>query len=143
MARIKMDISGKTMACIQVPVRITDMNYGNHLGNDSLVSIIHEARVAWLAGLGYTELNIEGAGLIMSELIVSYTHESFYGDILQISISAGEISGSGFELFYLVETTREDKKLVIAKAKTGMVCFDYKHKKVVAVPEPLKKLLSN
>lgn len=143
MARIKMDISGKTMACIQVPVRITDMNYGNHLGNDSLVSIIHEARVAWLAGLGYTELNIEGAGLIMSELIVSYTHESFYGDILQISISAGEISGSGFELFYLVETTREDKKLVIAKVKTGMVCFDYKQKKVVAVPEPLKTLLSN
>ncbi len=38
-------------------VRISDINYGNHLGHDSLVSLLHEARVRFLRHLGYTELN--------------------------------------------------------------------------------------
>ena len=60
----------KKLTEVKVLVRISDINYGNHLGNDSLVSIIHEARILWLKSLNYTELNIEGTGLIMSDLAV-------------------------------------------------------------------------
>lgn len=141
MARIKIDFPEKILARVQVPVRITDMNYGNHLGNDALVSLIHEARVKWLTKLGYSELEAGGAGLIMSDLAVTYSNESFYGDVLDISLAAGEISRAGFELFYLIETTRNGTIIPVAKAKTGMVCYDYANKKVVALPETLKNNL--
>lgn len=141
MARIKIDFPEKILARVQVPVRITDMNYGNHLGNDALVSLIHEARVKWLTQLGYSELEAGGAGLIMSDLAVTYSNESFYGDVLDISLAAGEISRAGFELFYLIETTRNGTIIPVAKAKTGMVCYDYANKKVVALPETLKNNL--
>ena len=62
MARIKINIPPGFITTLSIPVRITDLNYGNHLGNDSLVSILHEARVQWLKLNGYTELDIEGTG---------------------------------------------------------------------------------
>lgn len=72
MARTKLIFPAKILGEVSITVRITDINYGNHLGNDALVSIIHEARVKWLYLNGYTELNIEGAAIIMGELLVNY-----------------------------------------------------------------------
>jgi len=141
MARIKITMPGHTIASLIIPVRITDINYGNHLGNDALVSIIHEARVQWLTSNNYSELDIEGIGLIMSDLAVEYISESFYGDDLQIDIFSAELSKVSFELYYAVQTTRNEKTILIAKAKTGMVCYDYGAKKVAPVPEKLKGIL--
>jgi acyl-CoA thioesterase FadM len=133
----------KVIFRVEIPVRITDMNYGNHLGNDALVGLIHEARVAWLRTLEYSELDTEGSGLIMSELVVSYVNESFYGDVLTISLSPGELSRAGFEIYYLVEAARNQTSIVIAKVRTGMVYYDYAARKVVALPQKVKNHLSS
>ena len=141
MARIKIDIPAPAIAVITVPVRITDINYGNHLGNDSLVSLLHEARVAWLRQHGFTELDVAGASLIQGDLAVEYVKESFYGDVLHISISASGISRVSFDLYYLIETNREGQTITIARAKTGLLCYDYALKKVMPVPDALRTLL--
>jgi acyl-CoA thioesterase FadM len=143
MARIKIITPEKTIDTINIPVRIGDINYGNHLGNDSLVSIIHEARIKWLTKNGFSEMNIGGCGTIMNELAVNYLNESFYGDTLIIQISIGEISTSSFELYYNITTLRADKELKIAKAKTGMVCYDYENKKIAALPEAFLSLIES
>jgi len=141
MARIKIIIPGKTITSIEIPVRITDINYGNHVGNDSLISLLHESRVKWLNQLGYSELDIEGSSIIMNELGVNYLNESFYGDVLNIQLSIGEISTAGFELFYFVTTNRNNKTLTIAKAKTGIVFYDYNVKKISPIPAVFKNFL--
>lgn len=122
----------KFLTEIILPVRISDINYGNHLGNDSMVGILHEARIHWLAQLGYTELDIEGLGLIMSDLAVEFKQEAFYGDQLNIKIAVGEIGRVSFELYYQVFNQHATE---IAKAKTGMVCYDYSAKKISNLPE--------
>ena len=139
MARIKISLPEKKLAEIYISVRISDINYGNHVGNDSLVGILHDARMQWLKSYNYTELNIEGAGLIMSDLAIEYKKESFYGDELKIEIFAGEISPKSFELYYAVSN---QENVLIAKAKTGMVCYNYTFKKVVFIPEKLKSILA-
>ncbi len=117
------------------------MNYGNHIGNDSFVSIIHEARVQWLRQHHFSELNIEGTSLILADLVVEFKSEGFYGDLVEVKISAGEISKVSFELFYTLCTKRNDVTVTLAIAKTGMVCYNYSAKKVVAVPEKLDAIL--
>jgi acyl-CoA thioester hydrolase len=134
MARVKLEIPVDKIFTIGIKVRISDINYGNHVGNDALVSIIHEARMQWLSHNNFTELNIGDAALIMVDLAVEYKAESFYGDTLNVAISIGEITKISFEIFYEITTTRNDKKILIANAKTGMVCFDYETKKVTRVP---------
>ncbi len=129
------------MASITVPVRIADINYGNHVGNDAFVSIIHESRMQWLKQYGYTELNMEGIGLIMSDLAIEFKNESFYGDLIEVKLSAGEISRVAFDLYYRLFAKRNDEHILLANAKTGMVCYDYDAKKVTAVPEKIKAIL--
>ena len=141
MARLKIDLPQKILISISVPVRITDINYGNHVGNHAIVEIIHEARVQFLKKFGFTELDIAGTALIMSELLVEYKNESFYNDLLEINIYCGEITRVAFELFYKISTKRIEEEIVIALAKTGMVCYDYEIKKVTAVPGELKSIL--
>jgi acyl-CoA thioester hydrolase len=132
MARVKLLIPENKIAVLTIPVRITDINYGNHVGNDAFVSIIHEARMQWLKQFGYTEL---------ADLAVEFKSEAFYGDTIEIIISVGEISKVSFELFYQLSVTRNNAPIVLAFAKTGMVCYDYTIKKVVSIPEKLKGIL--
>jgi acyl-CoA thioester hydrolase len=142
MARIKIEFPEKIIASVPIRVRIGDINYGNHVGNDAFVSIIHEARVQWLKQHNLSELNVGGAGLIMSDLAIEFKNESFYGDIIEVKLGAGEISRVSFEFFYQLSAVRNNEPILLAIAKTGIVCYDYGSKKVTAVPEILKQLLS-
>jgi len=141
MARIKVVIPDNNIAAVHIKVRIGDINYGNHVGNDSFVALIHEARLQWLQQHNFTELDIAGTGLIMSDLAFEFKNESFYGDEISITLSAGEISGVSFDLFYQLTTERNNETILLAKAKSGMVCYDYQKKKVIAIPDVLKKML--
>lgn len=138
MARVKMIIPQNKLAVITIPVRITDINYGNHVGNDAFVSIIHEARIQWLSEINCSELNIGGAGLIMGDLTIEFKKEGFYGDVLEVQIHLGEISTVGFELYYQLSAKRNNELVVLANAKTGMVCYDYTNKKVAVIPASFK-----
>lgn len=142
MARIKLEIPETTIGTFYIPVRIADINYGNHVGNDAFVSIIHEARMQWLKQYGYTELSVEDIGMIMSDLAVEFKSEAFYGDIVEVRLGAADISRVGFDLYYQLFTKRNDEHILLAKAKTGMICYDYQAKKVAAIPEKLITLIT-
>ncbi len=142
MPRIKIEMPETKLAVIKIAVRITDINYGNHAGNDAFVSIIHEARIHWLQQHGFTELNAGGAGLIMGDIAIEFKSESFYGDIIEVSLFAGEISRVSFELFYQLNTVRNNKQILLANAKTGMVYYSYETKKPVSISDEIKMALA-
>lgn len=135
MARIKLTLPDQFPFTTSIPVRITDLNYGAHVGNDTILSLIHEARVQFLASLGYEELNLAGVGLIMSDVAIEFKRELFYGTFLKAHVAAGDFTRIGFDLNYKLTVAQENSETIIAVAKTGMVCYDYTAKKVVAVPE--------
>jgi acyl-CoA thioester hydrolase len=143
MARIKIDMPAKILAVLTIPVRITDINYGNHVGNDAFVALVHDARMQWLQQHGYTELAIEGVGLIMSDLAVEFRNESLYGDIIEARIGVDELTRVSFELYYQLSVNRPGGKVLLAHAKTAMVCYDYAAKKLASIPEKLMNILRN
>jgi acyl-CoA thioester hydrolase len=124
-----------------IPVRIGDINYGNHVGNDAVLSMIHEARMQMLNHYGYSEMNAGGNGMIMADVMIAYKAESFYGDILSVKVFAVDVSGSTFNLLYNLSTVRNGKNTDIAHAKTGMVCFDYATRKIAAMTDTLFNFL--
>lgn len=142
MARIKIDLPTGKLAKLLIPVRISDINYGNHVGNDAFVSLIHEARLQWLKQYNYSEINFAGAGLIMSDIAIEFKSESFYGDIVKVEVLIGEITRISFELYYRLTATRDDKNILLALAKTGMITYDYKNKKPVSIPAAAKEVLT-
>jgi acyl-CoA thioester hydrolase len=137
MARIRIDLPPEFTFSTSIPIRITDLNYGNHVGNDTVLSLIHEARVQFLKQFGYAELNLEGIGLIMSDAGIEFRSELFYGDIVTAFVKAGEFSRAGFDLYYKLMK----EETVVAIAKTGMICYNYDTKRVVSVPSIVKEKL--
>ena len=132
MSRIKLDLPSEFPFSITLPIRITDLNYGNHLGNDAVLGLVHEARVQWLNSLGYpSELEVEGVGLIMTDAGIQFKGEGHYGVNLKIEV-ASQVVGLGFDLYYRISELDTNKP--IAFIKTGMLCFDYDKRKPVAIP---------
>ena len=143
MARIKVELPEHFAFSTIIPVRITDLNYGKHVGNDTILSMIHEARVQYLKQLGYGELDLAGVGVIMSDVGIEFKSELFYGDEVIASVVAADITKIAFDLYYKLEKRSGDSTVLVAVAKTGMVCYDYSKKKVAAIPlEVAEKLKS-
>lgn len=113
--------------------RIYDINYGNHLGHDSLISLLHEARMRFLKQLGYSELNIEGLGILVTNLVVNYLGEAFYGDKLTINIGLGDVSKTSIDIIY--EVKNDEKAIEVARALTTITFYDYTRKRVAKIPQ--------
>ena len=118
----------------ELTVRTTDLNYGGHLGNDRLLSLVHEARVAWLAHHGWSELDCAGTSLIMGDAALVYQGEAFAGDRLEFAVAAAEQTRSGFRLFFRVTCTRDQVPVEIALVECGMVSFNYQTRRIAVLP---------
>jgi acyl-CoA thioester hydrolase len=132
MSRIILELPQKFIFSTEIAVRISDINYGGHLGHDSIISLIHEARVRFLKAHGFTEANIEGRGLIITDLAILYKAEVFYGDTLTIEVAIDDFTKYGCDFFYRI--LNRDQKKEVAHAKTGIVFFDYEERKIVGAP---------
>ncbi len=133
MARIKLKLPEKFIFSTFINVRITDINYGGHLGNDSVLSLIHEARVRFLVDKGFTENNIDGIGIMMTDAVIQYSSQGFYGDKIRIDVTVEEFSDTNCDLFYRFVNTENEK--IIVKAKTNIVFYNYENNKVSKVPK--------
>jgi acyl-CoA thioester hydrolase len=143
MARVRLELPEQMNFTTQIQVTVKDVNYGGHVGNDSILSIIHEARLRYLASMGYKELDKEnGTGLIMADAAISYKGEGFYGDVLDIAVGSADISAFGFDIYYRITTNRDGKTVLLTEAKSGMIYFDYNERKVGRLPEAWKQKLT-
>jgi YbgC/YbaW family acyl-CoA thioester hydrolase len=141
MARIEIQLPEKFIFKTDITVRVSDLNYANHVGNDNILSLMQEARALFYRSMGYeSEIKLAGTiGLIITDASIVYKAESILGDVITIQIGLGDPNKYGFDLFYLI--TRDKDKKVVAKGKTGSICFDYEKKKVVSIPTSLMEKL--
>ncbi len=137
MPRIKFDLPKRFHFSTELPIRISDINYGGHLGNDAVLSLVHEARIRFLKQHGYSELDIEGSAIIMADAAVVYKSEGFHGDTLTIHVAVGEFQNTGCEFFY--KLTNKASGHEVAHVKTGIVFYDYALKKTIAVPAKFRE----
>ena len=138
MPRIKLQPRAAYPFAHEIAVRTTDLNYGGHLGNDRLLALLHEARVAFLGVYGWSEFDCAGVNLIMSDAAVVYRAEAFAGDVLRIEVTAFAPAKTGFRLAYRV--TREADEALIALAESGLACFDYAARQVVPLPDRIREI---
>ena len=138
MARIKLDLPERFPFSTELRVRITDVNYGGHMGNDALLGLLHEARVRFLTHYGLSELNIYGAGIIMADSVIVYKSEAFPGERLELAVTVTDFNRYGCDFVYRVTEKASGRE--VARAKTGIVFFDYQQRAIQKVPQPFRDL---
>ena len=125
----------------EIAVRITDVNYGGHLGNDSLLSIIHESRIQFLMHHGFSEKDVGGFGIIMADCVIVYKSEAFHGDVLKIEITVDDFGKRACDFIYKISRKEDGKE--VARAKTRIAFYDYRNRTTVVVPGEFRALFSD
>ncbi|OEU73272.1 MAG: hypothetical protein BA874_12540 [Desulfuromonadales bacterium C00003068] len=120
-------------------VRISDINYGNHVANSAVLNFFQDARIRYLKQLGnFSELDIGGCGIILPEANVKYRAEMFLADELEIGVRVTEMGRSSVTMSYRIERNGE----LTAEGTTALIAFDYTARKARRLPQPFKQAIN-
>lgn len=132
MARLKLEFPDELFIySTKLTVRVTDINGANHLGNDSMISMISEARARFLFDYGIRETG--DAGIIVTDLATTYRAEAHARDQLLFEVGVMDFNKYGGDIIFRI--TRPADGALVAMAKSGFVFFDYRAGKVMPMPE--------
>jgi acyl-CoA thioester hydrolase len=133
MAKIKLKARGNYTFQYQTTLKVRDINYGGHLGNDAVVSLLQEARMALLGELGGSELDLGDGetGIIMNELAVNYRAEGRLMDEITIHSEITDLKAASFRICHRVARGHD----TLALAEVGLVAFNYKTGRIAEVPQ--------
>lgn len=137
MARVRIELPDHFAFRTAIPLLISHINYGRHLDNAQLLGLVSEARARFLKSEGYTELDIDGVGIIVADAAVQYRSEAFHGETMVVETAAEDFSEFGCDLVWRL--TDEASGREIARGKTGIVFFDYGERRKAAVPEGFRR----
>ena len=133
MPRIQIDLPERFAFSTEITLYLGHMNYAGHLDNALLLAVVSEARLRFFKSLGYTELDVEGLGIVVADVAVQYRSEAFHGEVMVVRMTASDFGSKGCDLlWYLAEKSTQRE---VARGKTGIVFFDYSARKVASVPE--------
>lgn len=124
-------VASESKFSLPLRVRIGDINYGNHVGHEIFFSYFQEARIAYLGRFGFSELDIGGCGIIMSEANCRYRKELNFGDDVVVKCRVSKLGTRSFTMDYQV--MRGDD--LCAAGFSTALCYDYREKKIVQLPQ--------
>ncbi|MDZ7809258.1 MAG: thioesterase family protein [Arhodomonas sp.] len=132
MARVQLTLPERMPFTHRLTVRVTDLNFGGHMGNEMVLVYAQEARAAFLSHHGYSESNVEGLGIIVADAVVMYRAEAFADDPLDIRVGLDGFNRYGCDIYdHLLHADRGHE---VARAKTGIVFFDYGERRIARAP---------
>ena len=140
MARLKITLPDEFVFSTKIPIRIGDINRGGHLGNESFLVIIEEARERFLQSIGFSNTGTDGVGFIMADVSVMYLGQGRYGQTLEVEIAITDFTTKWFDMVYKV--TDAETSLELARAKTLLLFYDYHQQRIIPVPHDFRKKFS-
>lgn len=138
MPRVHVDTPESLPFSTEIPVYVNMINRGQHLGNHNLIEVLNEARTRFLSSLGLDGFNVLGFGLINADLAVEYKSEAGYPETLRVEVGATDFHKHGCDFVYRVSALSDGR--LVARAKTGMLLFDYSAKKLAEAPAGFRAL---
>lgn len=115
-----------------VQIYISHVNYGGHLDNAQLLTLVSEARMRFFKALGYHEGNVEGYGIVVGDLGAQYRSEGFHGEVMRVELEPCDFNKYGFDLVFRMRETGTGRD--VACGKVGIVFVRPEAKQVALVP---------
>ena len=132
MPRIQLTPAPHYPFATDIQIYISHVNQGGHLDNAQLLALVSEARVRFFKALGYFESGVEGALIVVGDIVAQYKSEGFHGETMQVEMGAADFNKYGFDLQFCMreKTTQRD----VALGKIGIVFITPEDRKVTPVP---------
>ena len=121
MARIVFDLPAHFGFSTELQVYISHVNQGGHLDNAQLLSLVSEARLRFFQSLGYREGHVDGAAIVVGDMLAQYKSEAFHGETLRVQMQPGDFNRYGFDLVFCMTETSERREVARGKTGTGFI----------------------
>ena len=114
-------------------VRYAEIDAQGHVNNAVYLSYFEVGRVEWLraAGLSYRELEAEGYGIVVVEVLAHYRRAAFFDDELTLRTELADLSRASMRFEYVVSRDGE----LLVTGHTRHACVDLATGKPIRVPE--------
>jgi acyl-CoA thioester hydrolase len=114
-------------------VRYAEIDAQGHVNNAVYLSYFEVGRVEWLraAGLSYRDLEEQGYGIVVVEVLAHYRRAAFFDDELTLRTELADLSRASMRFEY--EVSRDGELLVTGH--TRHACVDLATGKPIRVPE--------
>jgi acyl-CoA thioester hydrolase len=106
--------------------RISDINYGGHVGHIELINLLHEVRVQFLKKHNLNEIEINGSALIVREIQVKYINQSFWNDELKVHLT---LQSDGAKIVFHYSVYNLSSNNMTANAEITMVLMNKNNQK--------------
>lgn len=133
MPRIHIELPESLPFTTELPIYVSHINEAGHVDNAQLLTLVSEARQRFFRSMRYTQVDVEGLGIVVSDAAIQYLSEAFYGETLVIDMGATDFNKYGCDLTYRIRDKASTRD--VAHGKTGIVFFDYNTRKIARVPE--------
>ena len=132
MPRIQLQPAKHYTFATEIQIYISHVNQGGHLDNAQLLTLVSEARVRFFKSLGYRESDVEGAPIVVGDIVAQYKSEGFHGETMVLQLLPTDFNQYGFDLQFRMsdrDSTRE-----VALGKIGIVFINRADRKVAPIP---------
>lgn len=121
-------------------VRNTEIDVGQHLTLESLISLLAEARARFLYSKGIKDINAEYQGLIVSNLQLNIINRVRAREELLFEVGIEHISDKDGEM--AIKVTRMYDGSLVAKARKSFVQYDYRSNRSISFNNDVKEALN-
>ncbi len=118
---------------VKIKVRYCETDQMGLVHHGSYVNYFEEARIAWIANLGFSYVEMEKSGIILpvSKLNLSYLKPAYFDDNLVVNVELAEMPTSRLIFNYTIKNKDE----VVVTGNTILAFLDKKTKKPVRCPD--------
>ena len=139
MARIVFDLPAQFGFSTELQIYISHVNQGGHLDNAQLLSLVSEARLRFFQSLGWREGHVEGAAIVVGDMLAQYKSEAFHGQTLRVQMQPTDFNRYGFDLVFCMTEVSQGRE--VARGKTGIVFIHADTRRVTPIPAAVLRKL--
>lgn len=125
----------------EIQIRFKDIDLLGHVNNANHLTYFEYARVKYFDDVAGHEINWNENGLILAKATIDYKLPIFLKDKVYVYTRCSRIGIKSFELSYQMVKEEENREIVLAEGTTVLVCYDYKNRKSIPVPEKWREKL--
>ena len=120
-------------------VRNTEIDVGQYLTLESLITLLAEARARFLYSKGINEINSEYQGLIVNDLQLNVISRVRAREALLFEVGIEQIAEKSGKM--AIKVTRMYDGSLVAKARKGFIQYDYRSNKAISFNSDVKRAL--
>jgi acyl-CoA thioester hydrolase len=122
----------------EIVPRFRDTDAMGHINNAVYVTYLEVARQVYWAKLD-EHADYRRVPFILAHVDVDFRSEALVNEVLEAGIRMEWISRSSFAFRYRIWEKSSGR--VVVEANTVQVCYDYRDKKTIPMPDPLRRSL--